>query len=171
MVDGVGQGGHEVFVVGDCDDAVAVVAEGKVVYAKGFGQRNVAQSLPMTADTLLPIGSVTKSFTTLTLGMLVDEGKLEWDKPLRTYLPEFRAADDILTVSLVKGDGLLQWRPLSKDAVSVPDSTPVPASMKVAVGETYDFEFEAPSGRGSFWIEVRGTNGRWQAQGQVLVKP
>lgn len=84
--------------------AVAVVAEGRVVYAKGFGQRNVALKLPMTADTLLPIGSVTKSFTTLTLGMLVDEGKLEWDKPLRTYLPEFRAADDILTARLTPRD-------------------------------------------------------------------
>ena len=79
-------------------------------------------------------------------------------------------ADDILAVSLVKGDGLLQWRPLSKDAVPVADSLPVPATAKVAVGETYDFEFEAPRGRGSFWIEVRGTNGKWQAQGQVLVR-
>ena len=84
--------------------AVAVVADGKVVYAKGFGQRNVEQNLPMTADTLLPVGSITKSFTTLLMGMLVDEGKLEWDKPVRMYVPEFRAADDALTAQLTPRD-------------------------------------------------------------------
>ncbi|MGZ5446107.1 MAG: serine hydrolase [Thermoanaerobaculia bacterium] len=84
--------------------AIAVVADGKVVYAKGFGQRNVEKTLPMTADTLLPIGSITKSFTTLAMGTLVDEGKLEWEKPVRTYLPEFLAADDVLTASLTVRD-------------------------------------------------------------------
>ncbi len=84
--------------------AVAVVAEGKVVYAQGFGMRNVDKGLPMTADTLLPIGSITKSFTTLLMGMLVDEGKLDWDTPVRTYLPEFRAVDDMLTARLTPRD-------------------------------------------------------------------
>lgn len=84
--------------------AIAVVADGKVVYAKGFGQRNVEKNLPITPDTLLPIGSITKSFTTLAMGTLVDEGKLEWEKPVRTYLPEFLAADDVLTASLTVRD-------------------------------------------------------------------
>ena len=84
--------------------AVAIVADGRVVYAKGFGMRNIGKALPMTADTLLPIGSITKSFTTLLMGMLVDEGKLEWDKPVRTYLPEFRASDDLLTARLTPRD-------------------------------------------------------------------
>ena len=84
--------------------AVAVIADGKVAYAKGFGQRNVEQNLPMTADTLLPIGSITKSFTTLLMGMLVDEGKLDWDKPVRVYVPEFRTADDALAAQLTPRD-------------------------------------------------------------------
>lgn len=84
--------------------SVAVVADGKVVWAKGFGKRNLEQDLPMTADTLLPIGSITKSFTTLLMGMLVDEGKLEWDKPVRAYVPEFRAADELLTARLTPRD-------------------------------------------------------------------
>jgi CubicO group peptidase (beta-lactamase class C family) len=84
--------------------AVAIVADGKVIYAKGFGKRDVAKNLPMTADTLLPIGSVTKSFTTVLMGMLVDEGKLEWDKPLRTYLPDFRVADETLTSRITPRD-------------------------------------------------------------------
>jgi CubicO group peptidase (beta-lactamase class C family) len=84
--------------------ALAVIADGKVIWAKGFGQRDVENRLPMTADTLLPIGSITKSFTTLLMGMLVDEGKLEWDKPVRTYVPEFRAADELLTSRLTPRD-------------------------------------------------------------------
>lgn len=84
--------------------SLAVIADGKVVWAKGFGQRNIEKNLPMTADTLLPIGSITKSFTALLMGMLVDEGKLEWDKPVRTYVPEFRAADEMLTARLTPRD-------------------------------------------------------------------
>lgn len=84
--------------------AVAVVADGRTIWSKGFGSRDVAKNLPMTADTLLPIGSITKSFTTTLMGMLVDEGKLEWDKPVRTYVPEFRAADDLLTARVTPRD-------------------------------------------------------------------
>jgi CubicO group peptidase (beta-lactamase class C family) len=84
--------------------AVAVVADGKVAWSKGFGQRNIEKNLPMTADTLLPIGSITKSFTTLLMGMLVDEGKLEWDKPVRTYVPAFRGFDERLTAHLTPRD-------------------------------------------------------------------
>ena len=42
--------------------------------------------------------------------------------------------------------------------------------MTIAVGETYDFEIETPAGRKALWLEVRGTDGKWQAQGRVLVK-
>ena len=40
----------------------------------------------------------------------------------------------------------------------------------IAVGETYDFEYTAPAGRGLMWLDVRSTSGKWQAQGQVIVK-
>jgi hypothetical protein len=59
--------------------AVAVVVDGEVVLARGWGHRDVGRNLPMTADTLLPIGSATKAFTTFVLGTLVDDGKLDWE--------------------------------------------------------------------------------------------
>jgi CubicO group peptidase (beta-lactamase class C family) len=77
--------------------AVAVVADGAVVLARGYGKRDVAGDLPMTADTLVPIGSATKAFTTLVLGTLVDEGKLSWDEPVRRYLPGFELYDAYAT--------------------------------------------------------------------------
>ena len=73
--------------------AVAVVKSGKVVLVKGFGKRDVAKGLPADENTLFAIGSATKAFTTLVLGTLADEGKLDWDKPLQEYIPEFRLAD------------------------------------------------------------------------------
>jgi CubicO group peptidase (beta-lactamase class C family) len=77
--------------------SVAIVHDGKVVYAKGFGYRDVEKKLPVTTDTLFAIGSVSKSFTSLVFGTLNDEGKVDWDKPVRAYLPAFQIDDPIAT--------------------------------------------------------------------------
>ncbi|MDZ4800099.1 MAG: serine hydrolase domain-containing protein [Bryobacteraceae bacterium] len=84
--------------------AVAVVHEGKLVLMKGYGFRDVAQHLPVTPTTVFPIASITKSFTVTALGALVDEGKLEWDKPVREYLPGFRMYDPVATDQLSPRD-------------------------------------------------------------------
>ncbi len=73
--------------------AMAIVKENKIILARGFGYRDIEQKLPMTADTLLAIGSASKAFTTFALGILVDQGKLEWNKPVRNYIPWFRLYD------------------------------------------------------------------------------
>jgi FtsP/CotA-like multicopper oxidase with cupredoxin domain len=79
--------------------------------------------------------------------------------------------DDIWSVSLQGASGLATWRPLTKDGAPVPASegAPGPARVTIAVGETYDFELEPPA-RTPLWLEVRGTDGRWQAQGRVVVR-
>lgn len=84
--------------------SVAIVKDGAVIYSKGFGQRNVEKNLPATPDTLYAIGSCSKAFTAAALGMLVDEGKLEWDKPLRTYMPSFKMWDDYVTEHMTPRD-------------------------------------------------------------------
>jgi CubicO group peptidase (beta-lactamase class C family) len=80
--------------------AVAIVKDGQVVYAKGFGYRDVKKGLKVTPDTLFAIGSCSKAFTTTALAILVDEGKLDWDKPVRDYLPDFRLQDGYATAHL-----------------------------------------------------------------------
>lgn len=77
--------------------AIAIVKGKEVIYAKGFGFRDQEKQLPVTAETLFGIGSCTKAFTTFVLGTLVDEGKLEWDKPVRTYIPWFKMNDPGVT--------------------------------------------------------------------------
>jgi CubicO group peptidase (beta-lactamase class C family) len=81
--------------------AIAIVKNGEVVLAEGFGMRDVAGKLLVTSKTLFAIGSCTKAFTTFVMGTLVDEGKLDWDKPVRIYSPEIqlhdRAASELLS--------------------------------------------------------------------------
>ncbi|MGQ9471397.1 MAG: serine hydrolase domain-containing protein [Candidatus Aminicenantales bacterium] len=83
---------------------VGAVKNGQVILAEGFGYRNLAQKLPVTPNTLFAIGSATKAFTTMGLGLLVEEGKIEWDKPVRQYLPEFKLRDEIATERLTVRD-------------------------------------------------------------------
>lgn len=84
--------------------AIAIVKSGQVIYEKGFGYRDVAQKQPVTPDTLFAIGSSTKAFTTFTLGTLVDEGKLDWDKPVRDFLPGFQMYDARTTEMITPRD-------------------------------------------------------------------
>ena len=73
--------------------AVAVVRDGQVELAGGWGLRDREAGLPVTKDTLFAIGSTTKAFTAAAIGALVDEGLLEWDRPLRDYVPGVRLHD------------------------------------------------------------------------------
>jgi CubicO group peptidase (beta-lactamase class C family) len=77
--------------------SVGVISGGETLVAKGYGVRSQSGGQPVTADTTFAIGSVTKSFTSLALATLVDEGKLDWDKPVRDYLPWFRLHDPVAT--------------------------------------------------------------------------
>ncbi|HVE97969.1 MAG TPA: serine hydrolase [Mycobacteriales bacterium] len=86
--------------------AVLVVKDGEVVLAEGFGRRDRDRDLPVTAQTLFPIGSSTKTFTAAVCASLVDEGHLEWDRPLREYLPGFRMHDPVATELLSVRDCL-----------------------------------------------------------------
>jgi CubicO group peptidase (beta-lactamase class C family) len=77
--------------------AVAAVRDGNVVLAAGWGRRDLEADLPVTPDTLFAIGSVTKAFTAATVGTLVDDGLLEWELPLRDYVPGLRLHDPVVT--------------------------------------------------------------------------
>jgi len=73
--------------------ALGIVKDGQVIYLKGYGLRDVEKQLPMTPQTRLAIGSNSKSFTVALMGMLADQKKLDWDKPVRQYLPDFKLFD------------------------------------------------------------------------------
>jgi CubicO group peptidase (beta-lactamase class C family) len=76
--------------------AVAIVRDDKVIYLRGHGVRSVADKAPVTPDTLFPIASCTKSFTTTAMALLVDEGKMRWDDPPRQFVPYFHLSDPLV---------------------------------------------------------------------------
>jgi CubicO group peptidase (beta-lactamase class C family) len=84
--------------------AIAIVRDGKVVHSKGYGFRDVGRRLPVTPKTLFAIGSITKSFAVVSLGALADEGKLDWDKPLRECVPNFRLYDPVASERITMRD-------------------------------------------------------------------
>jgi len=84
--------------------ALAIIIEDEVVLAKGYGFKDLENKVPMSPDTLLAIGSASKAFTVFALGTLVDEGKLDWDKPLRTYIPWFKLYDPFASERLTPRD-------------------------------------------------------------------
>ena len=80
--------------------------------------------------------------------------------------------DDLVAVSLQTSAAAVTWRALSKDGAPVPAAFigAGPARQVIGVGETYDFEFVAPSGRQNLWLEVKTTAGRWLAQAHIIVR-
>lgn len=77
--------------------ALAVVQDGKVVLTRAYGQRDVEADLPVTTATQFVICSITKSFTATGIAILHSEGRLDWAKPVRDYIPEFRLSDAVAT--------------------------------------------------------------------------
>ena len=84
--------------------AVAIVKDGEVVLSRGYGLRDVKRNLPVTPETLFAIGSATKAFTVMSLGVLADDGRISWDTPVKTYLPTFKLEDPFATDRMTPKD-------------------------------------------------------------------
>ena len=109
--------------------AIAVIKDDKIVFAKGYGVREIGKPDKVDERTIFAIGSSSKAFTAATIAMLVDEGKLKWDDPATKYLPGFQVFDplttremtvrDLLThrVGLERGDAL--WHATELDRSDV----------------------------------------------------
>ena len=83
---------------------VAVVKDGKVVFAKGYGVRELGKGDRVDDHTLFAVGSTTKAMTASLIGMLVDEQKLAWDDPVTKHLPGFQVKDPAVTRELTIRD-------------------------------------------------------------------
>jgi len=87
--------------------ALAIVKDGKVLLASGYGVRTLGNPAPVDERTLFGIASNTKAFTATALGLLVEEGKLQWDAPVINYLPWFQMYDPFVTRELTIRDLLV----------------------------------------------------------------
>jgi CubicO group peptidase (beta-lactamase class C family) len=73
--------------------AVAIVRDGKVIYLKGIGVKELGKTDPITPDTLFPLASCTKAFTTAAMAILVDKSRIDWDDPVRKHVDFFHLSD------------------------------------------------------------------------------
>jgi len=87
--------------------AIAIVKDGQVLTARGFGVRTLGQRTPVDGKTLFEIASNSKLFTAAALAMLVDEGKLAWDDLVTRHLPEFQMYDPYVTREMTVRDLLV----------------------------------------------------------------
>ena len=94
--------------------SVGIVQNDTVIYSKGFGLREIGKDPKVNGQTSFGIGSISKSFTALTLGFLVDEGKISWDDRVKDYLPYFKLYDPYVSVNFTIRD-LLTHRSGLKD--------------------------------------------------------
>jgi CubicO group peptidase (beta-lactamase class C family) len=84
--------------------AMAIVKDDKVVFARGFGVRELGKTEKVDENTLFAIASNSKAFTTASLAMLVDEGKIKWNDKVSQYLPEFQMFDPYISRELTIRD-------------------------------------------------------------------
>ena len=73
--------------------SVSLVHNNEIAYQNGFGYRDVLNKKPVTPKTVWPIASITKSFTAVSAFQLVEQGKLDLNKPIKEYLPYFSVSD------------------------------------------------------------------------------
>lgn len=109
--------------------AIAIITPDKTLYMKGYGVKKLGAPDPVTTKTVFAIGSTTKAFTSAAAAMLVDDGLLQWDDPVRKHLPDFRlsdpAANELVTVrdllshrtGLARNDGLWYGSPWSREEI------------------------------------------------------
>ncbi|HDR5371235.1 TPA: beta-lactamase family protein, partial [Bacillus anthracis] len=82
--------------------AVAVIKDGEMIISEGFGYRNLETKAPVTPLTLFAIGSSTKAFGTLSLSLLAQQKKFNWDAPVQSYIQNF-SLSELLASSQVTG--------------------------------------------------------------------
>ena len=96
--------------------AVAVVHVDEVIFAEGFGVKELGREDPVDAHTLFQIGSVSKSFGAAAIGALVDDGLVHWDDPVVEHLPWFRVKDPEITREMTIRDLLSHQSGMPGDA-------------------------------------------------------
>ncbi|HEX3423053.1 MAG TPA: serine hydrolase [Sphingomicrobium sp.] len=106
--------------------SIAIVEDGKVTFAHGWGVRDISTNQPVDADTIFFTGSTGKAFTNAALATLVDEGKISWDDKVIDHMPDFRMWDPWVTREMTIRDLLVHRSGLGLgegDLLFLPNST------------------------------------------------
>jgi CubicO group peptidase (beta-lactamase class C family) len=77
--------------------AISVVKEDRVAFSRGYGTRDIQTGAPVDENTVFQLGSASKPLTATAVALLVQQGKAEWDAPVRSYWPSFQVQDRTVT--------------------------------------------------------------------------
>ncbi len=146
--------------------AVAVVKDGKIIHAKGYGVRSLKTNLKVDENTLFGIASNSKAFTAAALGMLVDEKKIKWDDKVIDYIPEFRMYNPYVTEEFTIRDLLTHRSGLglgAGDLMFWPDSSNFTKKDLI-----YNLRFLKPVS--SFRTKYDYDNNLYMVAGEVLAR-
>lgn len=128
--------------------AVGLVINQEIVLTKGYGTRKANEDLPVTEKTVFPLASVTKAFTALLLGQLVDEGRLSFDDPVIKHVPELKLYDEETTVNITVRDLLAHRTGISRHdpawfnlKIERPDVLPLLQYLEPACGLRENFYY------------------------------
>jgi CubicO group peptidase (beta-lactamase class C family) len=141
---------HALSTLGVPGAAIGVIVDGRVVYDRTLGVRELGETAPITPNTRFLIASTTKPMTTMMEGTLVDAGTLRWDTPVTTLLPSFALADDVTTRALQLWhmscactgmprqdlEGLFEWDGVTPEARIAVMRTMKPTTK---LGETFQY--------------------------------
>jgi CubicO group peptidase (beta-lactamase class C family) len=121
--------------------SVAIMRDGKIVFAKGYGRRSIEKNLPVEPDTSFAIGSITKQFTCACVFLLAEEGKLSIDDPVSKYYPNLTRAKDITIRDLMNHtSGYPDYYPLDFVDRRMMKPIPIDGLLKEYAGGKLDFE-------------------------------
>ena len=110
---------------------VIVLKDGQIVHQAAYGMANLKKKTPNTVDTAFHIGSIFKQMTAMCIMMLAEQGKLDYDDPVSTYIPELTKLDNTMTIRqlLQHTSGLPNWDDGITDALFAKSAQPTNADM------------------------------------------
>ncbi len=148
--------------------AVGVVKDGQAVYAKGFGVAEAGTDRAMTPQTLFPMASLSKQFTTAAIMQLVEQGRIDLDAPLTAYLPDFKIADPRykdITIRHLLADisGMPDWKESDWDYTRRTTSS---EALHEAIGALATYELTGDPGKAEYLY----SNAGFDILGDVVAK-
>lgn len=142
--------------------SIAIIKDGKIVHLKGYGVRTLGKPESVSENTVFAIGSVSKSFTAVALGMLLDKEKIKWDDPLAKYLNDFRLNNAYLSQETSIRDALSHRVGIERNELMWYGS---PYSREEIIAKLRHIEPSVP-----FRTKMRYNNMMYMVAGEVISK-
>ncbi|WP_422083133.1 serine hydrolase [Ulvibacterium sp.] len=144
--------------------AIGVIHNDTVIFKKGYGTTRNGNGLPIHTETIFPILSCTKAFTATCIGILVDEGRLDWNDKVVAYLPDFKLSDPWITNEITISDLLSHRSGLGEfDGDSLWYSTDFSSDEIIEKIQYYPV-------RGSFRLDFNYNNVMYIVAGKIIEK-